>query len=392
MKLFAPALCALVALVTPLAAQDAPKVPADTEIVTLESGLKYSVLRAGDGKTKAKTGDVVKMHYTGWLTDGTVFDSSVTRGEPFYFELGRGKVIKGWDEAVAKMSKGEKLKLTIPAELGYGARATGKIPAGATLVFEVEMLDVPWSFAQLDASLKKSTPAGIGYQVLSGAAPAPKDGDFVRFTFAVWRPSGDLLTFGEDEAMRARKSPSKGLSMVVGDAPSPALNEALKLCPNGGSVRLEIPASVCWPNKLPPDLKPEQLVTWQVSVYEVSPLPAFSMPAADKLVKLPSGLAYEVLKEGTGKQPTANDRVTVHYIGWLDNGNRFDSSYTRGQPASFGLNGVIKGWTEGLQHMKEGGITKFVIPAELGYGAAGAGADIPPNSTLVFYIELISVP
>jgi FKBP-type peptidyl-prolyl cis-trans isomerase len=118
------------------------QMPADTEIVSLPSGLKYSVLKKGDGSITATKGDVVRMHYTGWLTDGTVFDSSVTRGEPFVFELGRGEVIKGWDEGVALMGKGDKLKLTIPSELGYGARATGKIPANATLVFEVELLDV----------------------------------------------------------------------------------------------------------------------------------------------------------------------------------------------------------------------------------------------------------
>jgi len=148
-------LAALLALPALAQAPDnAPKMPADTEIVSLPSGLKYSVLRKGDSATKAMKGAIVRMHYTGWLTDGTVFDSSVTRGTPFVFELGRGEVIKGWDEGVALMSKGDKLKLTIPPELGYGARATGKIPANATLVFEVELLDVVWRFAQVNPSTK----------------------------------------------------------------------------------------------------------------------------------------------------------------------------------------------------------------------------------------------
>jgi FKBP-type peptidyl-prolyl cis-trans isomerase FklB len=116
------------------------------------------------------------------------------------------------------------------------------------------------------------------------------------------------------------------------------------------------------------------------------------MPSADKLTKTASGLQYEVVKPGTGKRPSATDSVTVHYVGWLTNGSRFDTSYSTGQPASFALNGVIKGWTEGVQLMQEGGIYKFVIPANLAYGEQGAGSDIPPNSTLVFQIELISVP
>lgn len=104
-----------------------------------------------------------------------------------------------------------------------------------------------------------------------------------------------------------------------------------------------------------------------------------------------SGLQYEVLKEGTGVQPDATDKVTVHYKGTLIDGTVFDSSYDRGQPASFGLNQVIRGWTEGLQLMKEGAKYKLYIPYQLGYGERGAGGSIPGYSTLVFEVELIKV-
>lgn len=106
---------------------------------------------------------------------------------------------------------------------------------------------------------------------------------------------------------------------------------------------------------------------------------------------LPSGLQYEVIKAGAGKQPAATDTVTVHYKGTLINGTEFDSSYKRGQPASFPLNQVIKGWTEGVQLMKEGAKYRFFIPPQLAYGARGAGGLIGPNSTLIFDVELISV-
>jgi len=119
--------------------------------------------------------------------------------------------------------------------------------------------------------------------------------------------------------------------------------------------------------------------------------PTFSMPLKDSLKSTASGLQYAVTKEGTGKQPKATDTVTVHYAGWLTNGTPFDSSYKRGSPASFPLNRVIAGWTEGLQLMKEGGTTTFVIPPQLGYGARGAGGVIPPNSTLFFEVELLGV-
>lgn len=107
--------------------------------------------------------------------------------------------------------------------------------------------------------------------------------------------------------------------------------------------------------------------------------------------KTPSGLRYIVEKEGTGKSPLATDQVTVHYTGYLLNGNKFDSSVDRGQPATFPLNQVIRGWTEGLQLMKEGGKTKFIIPSDLGYGDAGYPPVIPPKSWLVFDVELIKV-
>ena len=104
-----------------------------------------------------------------------------------------------------------------------------------------------------------------------------------------------------------------------------------------------------------------------------------------------SGLQYEVLTEGTGKSPKATDKVRCHYEGRLTDGSVFDSSYQRGEPADFGLNQVIAGWTEGVQLMKEGAKYRFHIPYLLGYGERGAGASIPPYATLVFDVELIYV-
>jgi len=114
----------------------------DTKMVTTKSGLKYIDEKVGDGQ-EAKPGDTVSVHYTGTLKDGTKFDSSRDRGQPFEFKLGAGRVIKGWDEGVAGMKVGGKRKLIIPPELGYGARgAGGVIPPNAELTFEVELLGI----------------------------------------------------------------------------------------------------------------------------------------------------------------------------------------------------------------------------------------------------------
>ncbi len=104
-----------------------------------------------------------------------------------------------------------------------------------------------------------------------------------------------------------------------------------------------------------------------------------------------SGLQYKVIKAGTGKQPTSTDTVSVHYRGTLIDGTEFDSSYRRGQPASFPVNGVIPGWQEALPMMKEGAKWELYIPSDIAYGERGAGGTIGPNSTLVFEVELLEV-
>lgn len=111
----------------------------------------------------------------------------------------------------------------------------------------------------------------------------------------------------------------------------------------------------------------------------------------DGVVALSSGLQYREIKAGSGRSPKATDKVTTHYKGTLLDGSVFDSSYERGEPATFPVNGVIAGWTEALQLMKEGSVWELFIPANLAYGARGAGGKIGPNATLVFTVELLNV-
>jgi FKBP-type peptidyl-prolyl cis-trans isomerase len=231
--------------------------PADAE--KTKTNLASKVIKPGTGQEHPAEQDTVKVHYTGWTTDGKMFDSSVKRGQPARFPL-KG-VIAGWTEGVQLMVVGETRRFWIPQELAYQGRPGA--PAGM-LVFDVELLEI---------------------------VPGPK--------------------------------------------PIPA------------------PADVA------------------------------AAPKGAKKTK--SGLAYKVLTKGTGKDhPTATSKVTVHYTGWTTDGKMFDSSVARGQTATFPLNQVIAGWTEGLQLMVVGEKTLFWIPQDLAYqGRPGA-----PAGMLVFEVEL----
>lgn len=113
--------------------------------------------------------------------------------------------------------------------------------------------------------------------------------------------------------------------------------------------------------------------------------------AASEFKTTATGLRYRVLRHSKGRKPTARNEVTVHYRGWLDNGRVFDSSYDRGEPISFPLNGVVKGWTEGMQLVGEGGMIELWLPSRLGYGAQGSPPAVPPFADLHFVVELIKV-
>ena len=134
------------------------------------------------------------------------------------------------------------------------------------------------------------------------------------------------------------------------------------------------------------------LFTAAVILFAVALIPSLSL-AKGKKVTTKSGLVYEDVKVGKGAVAKAGQEVSVHYTGWLTNGKKFDSSKDRNEPFAFhlGAGEVIPGWDEGVQGMKVGGVRKLTIPSKLGYGERGAGADIPPNSTLIFEVELLGV-
>lgn len=246
-------------------------------VITMANGMQYEIIKDATGRKPTKM-DKVKTHYHGTLINGDVFDSSVDRGAPIDFPL--SGVIKGWQEGIPLMSIGAKYRFYIPQELAYGMQSPSpKIPAGSTLIFEVELLDIPVDPAK--AELQKNLTEGEAFLAENGK----KDG----------------------------------------------------------------------------------------------------------VVTLPSGLQYLVIIEGSGPKPKLTDRVKVHYHGTLIDGTVFDSSVQRGNPATFGVNQVVKGWQEGIPLMSVGAKYRLFIPAKLAYGNQGAGAKIKAGSTLIFDVELFEI-
>jgi peptidylprolyl isomerase len=222
------------------------------------SGLASKVVEPGKGSAHPGATDLVTVNYTGWTTDGKMFDSSISRGKPATFPLDR--VIAGWTEGVQLMAAGEKRRFWIPEALAY----QGKREPKGMLVFDVELIS---------------------------------------FTAS--------------------------------------------------------------PTQAPPDVK----------------------KAPNDAKRTASGISYKVLQEGVGgRHPRATSSVTVHYSGWTTDGKLFDSSLLRGMPITFSLDGVIAGWTEGVQLMVEGEKTRFWIPQELAYKGQRE-----PYGMLVFDIELIKI-
>ncbi len=264
MSSLTPALIVSSLVTFTIAAQMQSTIPAPPDVATApanatktSSGLASRVIKPGAGKTHPGRSDMVTVHYTGWTTDGKMFDSSKTDGNPVTFPLDR--VIAGWTEGVQLMVAGETRRLWIPEALAY----QGKRDPKGMLVFDVELIS--------------------------------------------FRP----------------------------------------------------------PPQAPSDVK---------------------APPSDAK-KTSTGLAYKMIKPGTGTtHPRSIDQVTVHYSGWTTDGKLFDSSVTRGEPATFPLNGVIAGWTEGVQLMVEGETMRFWIPEALAYGGKQA-----PYGMLVFDVELISI-
>ena len=361
--------------------------PADAEKTA--SGLASKVLSKGTGSEHPRAWDKVTVHYTGWTTDGKMFDSSVVarfpgmKSEPASFPLNR--VIAGWTEGLQLMTVGEKRRFWIPEALAYKGQPGA--PAG-TLVFDVELIGfekmpdppaVPADVAAPPADAQKSE-GGLASKVLQKGTGKvhPKPTDYVKVHYSGWTTDGKMF----DSSVTRGEPASFPLDKVI-----KGWTEGVPLMVVGEKRRFWIPKELAY-NDRPG--KPAGMLVFDIELLDIV------TPETPKDVKAPpkdaektaSGLASKVLTKGTGTEhPKATDTVKVHYSGWTTDGKMFDSSVTRGEPAEFPLNGVIAGWTEGVQLMTVGEKRRFWIPEALAYkGQPGA-----PAGMLVFDVELLEI-
>lgn len=367
-----------------------PSLPEGTEWKQAASGLRYAVIKPGEGDPVPETNDQVTAHYTGWLKDGgKKFDSSVDRGQPFEFTVGRG-VIRGWSEGVQLMPKGAKFRFEIPASLGYGARgAGGAIPPNATLIFDIELLDVkkagkPHPFVEATEGKQIEIEKGMVYEVLKeGEGDKPEADTSVVLHFTIYKDDGTLLQSSKTQGDVAKAAPSQFRF--------PLFQKALLKMNKGSLFRVEATKEAAFGPQPMGDIEGTVWFLELIDIMEPLPVPEFERPSESELQKSDSGLQWKVVKEGKGESPKRTDTVRVHYAGRLLDGTLFDNSFSRGEPSEFPLNGVIKGWTEGLAMMKPGETRVFVIPSELAYGERGSPPNIKPNSDLMFWVELVEV-
>ncbi len=386
MKRFAMILMAGLVLTAVLPAQT-PKIG---EMVTTSTGLQVELLKSSEGERPLQ-GDKVSVHYTGTLVDGTKFDSSLDRNMPFEFMLGRGQVIRGWDEGIAMLKVGEKARFVIPPDLGYGERDMGTIPPNSTLVFEVELLGITPGARPYDVEGKDTvtTPSGLKYiKVSEGEGPKAKSGMRVKVHYTGYLLNGDKFDSSVD-----RGEPIEimlGAGQVI-----QGWDEGISYLSVGDKARIIIPYPLAYGEAGRPPIIPERATL----IFDVELVDAVEVPepkpfdvSGVKKERTPSGLEYYVVKTTEGEPVQLGSTISVHYTGYFESGEIFDSSVQRGQPIELqvGRGQVIQGWDEGLQLLNKGEKARLIIPYHLGYGENGHGP-IPPKATLVFDVEIVDV-
>jgi peptidylprolyl isomerase len=349
-----------------------------SDIVTTDSGLRYVILEEGSGDVP-QTGDTAMVDYTGWLEDGTQFDSSVGTGRSLPVVVGRGAVIQGWDEALSLLPAGTRALLLIPAELGYGAGGSGIIPADANLVFEVDILEViPVQRAtEVDEGDYTTTDSGLKYyDITVGDGATPAADEEVSVDFVAWGPDGSQL--GSSLENGAPLFFQVGREQML-----PAIEEGVSTMNVGGKRQLVISAEEAGV----PGGAPGDTVIFEVELIDSQPVPLPTEVAEDDYTVLESGVKIYDIVEGDGAALADGDMVVLEFVLWLADGTKLDSSAQSGVPLTFPLGAgqmPLTGLEEGVAGLQAGGKRQIVIPGE-----QAALAGLPADQDTIFEVELL---
>jgi FKBP-type peptidyl-prolyl cis-trans isomerase len=380
----------------------APAIPTDLQppasATATKSGAKYISIRPGTGKDKVRSFDTATFNYTGWESDGHMFDSTEMRKRPA--TMPPFKQTRVMEEILTAMTAGERVRFWVDADvMGKGKPLPGA-PKGM-LTYEVEMLQIakgnepppaPADVAAPPAGVQK-TAKNVSYKVLRAGkgGPKPKPTETVKVHYTGWTTDGRMF---DSSVVKGEPSEFR-LDGVI-----PGWTDGIPTMSVGDKVRFWIPEEMAY--KGAPS-RPQGMLVFDIELLEIKAAPAHAdhppagaaPPAPPDVAKPPAdakktdkGVFYKYLAPAkTGAKPTPQNRVKVHYSGWTTDGKSFDSSLKRGTPAEFSLGGVIAGWTDGLQVMAVGDKVRFWIPEELAY----KGSPSKPQGMLVFDIELLEI-
>ncbi len=354
------------------------------------SGLVYKTLVAAPTNPAPKQNDTVMIKYTGWRqASGETFFSNMKEDKPMPLNL--ATTARGFTEALQLVRKGEKAVLWLPPEIGLKNQPPGK--AGETLVYEVEVVDivaapaVPADVAAPPVTAKQ-TKSGIKYVTVRPGTGTEKarSYDDVTFNVTAWDAEGRMFDTTEMKTKPAAK--------VAPFGQAKPMEEVLTAMVAAERVRFWADATKMQTSSAPQANLPQGQLCYEIEIVQIDkknpppPTPADVAKPPGDAKKTAAGVFYKVLKAGPGgPKPASTNSVKVHYSGWTTDGRMFDSSVTKNEPATFALNGVIKGWTDGIPLMSVGDRYRFWIPDELAY----KGQEGRPQGMLVFDVELLEI-